>query len=85
MNFNARLKRLEQRREAATKQPFRLIIRPVFGPTNLENSTCKRTLAPDGSLMEIVRLDGDGADLSDDELERFIASAPIHMPSGHNR
>ena len=85
MNFNARLKRLEQRREAATKEPFRLIIRPVFGPTNLANSTCTRTLAPDGSLMEIVHLDGNGADLSDDELERFIASTPIQTPTGYNR
>ncbi|SRR5258708_26788954 len=46
MNFRARLKKLERRREAGTGQAFRLVVRPVIGPTDLAKSTCQRTLCP---------------------------------------
>ena len=74
MNFRARLKKLEQRREAATGETFRLVVRPVVGPTDLAKSSCKRTLCADGSRWEIVHLNGNGSDLSEGELERFIAT-----------
>jgi hypothetical protein len=77
MNFRARLNKLEQRREAATGETFRLLVRPVVGPTDLTESTCKRTLCADGSLWEIVHLNGSGSDLSEGELKRFIASFPL--------
>ena len=77
MNFRARLNELEQRREAATGETFRLVVRPVVWPTDLAKSTCKRTLCADGSLWEIVHLNGSSSDLSDGELERFIATFPI--------
>jgi hypothetical protein len=77
MNFRARLKKLERRRETGTGQAFRLVVRPVIGPTDLAKSTCQRTLCPDGSLMEVVNLNGNGSGVSEEELDRFIASFPI--------
>jgi hypothetical protein len=38
---------------------------------------CRRMLGADGSLSEIVRLDGTRAGLSDTDFERFIESFPI--------
>ena len=74
---NSRLKKLERRREAGTGQALRLVVRTIIGPTDLAKSTCQRTLCPDGSLLEIVHLNGNGSDLSEEELDRFIASFPI--------
>jgi len=42
-----------------------------------ETSTWRRTLSANGSLFEIVRLDGTRDSLSDADFERFIASSPI--------
>jgi hypothetical protein len=64
MNFRARLKKLERRRETGTGKALRLVVRPVIGPTDLAKSTCQRNLCPDGSLLEIVHLNGNGNDLS---------------------
>jgi hypothetical protein len=47
------------------------------GACALANSTCKRTLGANGSLTEIVELDGSGEHLTDEDLEKFIASFPI--------
>ena len=77
MNFRTRLKKLERRREAGTGETFRLLVRSVVGQTDLAKSRCKRTLCAGGSLWEIVHLNGSGTDLSEGELERFIASFPI--------
>ena len=49
---------------------------------NLATSTCRRKLGADGSLCEIVRLDGMRAGLSDADFEGFIASFPIERPHG---
>jgi hypothetical protein len=46
-------------------------------PLNLENSTCDRQIWPDGSLFEIVMLDGPIEELTEEELEAFIARYPI--------
>jgi hypothetical protein len=47
---------------------------------NFERATCKRTLCPDGTLWEVVRLDKigeDGEQPTDAELNTWIASFPI--------
>jgi hypothetical protein len=46
-------------------------------PLNLANSTCKRTLGADGLLTEIVDLDGSDTDLTDEDLEEFVASFQV--------
>ena len=56
-----------------------------YGPkTSLETARCKRTLAPDGSVMELVELFGSnqGPDsITDEELDRWVASFPIEVPT----
>jgi hypothetical protein len=44
---------------------------------SLETSTRRRTLSADGTLFEIVRLDGTREGLSDADLKRFIERFPI--------
>jgi hypothetical protein len=36
-------------------------------------------------VTEVVELDGDGTDLSEEELERFIATFPIHSTNHGSR
>ncbi len=38
-----------------------------------------RTLTASGSLTEVVRLAGNRAGLSDEELEKFVQSFPVEM------
>ena len=76
-NLKRRLNALEQRRQTSP-EPFRLIIGTVCGPTDLAKATCSRTMAPDGTLLEVVDLHGGcGTELSKEELNRFIESFPI--------
>lgn len=47
---------------------------------SFEKATCRRSLCPDGTLFEVVRLDKiyeDGDQPTDEELNRWIASFPI--------
>ena len=46
---------------------------------SLETSTCRRRLGADGSLSEIVKLNGSRESLSDADFERFIESSPIEV------
>jgi hypothetical protein len=76
VNFRARLKALEQRR-SASNQRMRVVASTNGVPLNLANSTCRRTLAPNGLLTEIVMLDGSDRCLTNEDLERFIAGFPV--------
>jgi hypothetical protein len=46
-------------------------------PLNLENSTCDRQIWPDGSLFELIMLDGRLEDLTEAQLQDFIDRHPI--------
>jgi hypothetical protein len=48
-----------------------------LGPLDLEKSKCTRTLCGDGTLMEIVTIHGKWYQLSDDDMERWIATHPV--------
>jgi hypothetical protein len=76
MNLKSRLKTLEKRRQASNDR-IRVVISVIDRPANLANSKCRRTLAPNGLLTEVVELDGSSADLTDEDLERFIAGFPV--------
>src|SRR5581483_2536740 len=69
-----RLSALEQQRRKAVKEPIRVIFQSVCGEPNLANSYFKRTLHPDGTLVETVFLDGA---MNDADMEALIASLPI--------
>jgi hypothetical protein len=47
---------------------------------SFEKATCRRTLCPDGTLFEVVRLDKigeNGEQPTEEELNRWIARLPI--------
>jgi len=80
VNLKARLQKLERHHTEAQRGRFRIIVSRAGKPFDLATATCTRTLMPDGSLMEIVNVNGSGHDLSDEELERFIQSHPVEGP-----
>jgi hypothetical protein len=56
---------------------------PWRGPANLATSTRQRTLHAGYGPTELVKLDGDENSISNEHLEKFIASFPIqHYPAG---
>jgi hypothetical protein len=78
LRLRGRLNRLE-RILVPSKGPrtrFRLVMSAVCGDLNLVTSTCERRLA-NGVLTEVVHLDGDRSELSNEQLERFIESFPV--------
>ena len=56
---------------------LRIVVCRMDRPLSLETSRCRRTLTADGSLTEVVRLDGIRGGLTDDELEKFVQSFPV--------
>ena len=46
-------------------------------PLNLEESRCFRSSCPDGTIIEVVELAGNDAELSESQLEEFILRHPI--------
>ena len=80
-----RVGRLEDRFQTQlsgrSKSSLRIIVtRAGSEPANLATSTCTRYVR-DGVLTEVVDLDGARGSISDEELEKFIASFPIHSAS----
>ena len=77
MNLKARLHKLERQRSQVSQEPFRVIVTRAGKPSDLSKATCRRTLWPDGRLMEVVNLHGSSDGLSEEDLEKFIQSHPI--------
>ncbi|MGA2186400.1 MAG: hypothetical protein ABSH47_25575 [Bryobacteraceae bacterium] len=81
-----RLARLEDQfvpPDQKARKCFRLIVCRYGAKTSLENATCKRTLCPDGTVMELVELNGsyEGShSVTAEELDRWVASFPIEVP-----
>ena len=70
--------RYETQLSGEPKVALRILISlPWKGPPNLATSSCTRTLNTAGGLIETVKLDGDDAGISEEELEKFIASFPV--------
>jgi hypothetical protein len=58
-----RIRRLEGQFVPADRKPrqtLRIVVRTRDRTPSLENATCTRTLCPNGTLMEVVRLDESG-------------------------
>jgi hypothetical protein len=81
VNLRRRVGRLEAQTRAAQKKPLTVVVSKVWKPLNLATSTCKRTLYPSGTLINMVDLDGSRDGLSDEDLYRFIAKFPIETPT----
>jgi hypothetical protein len=61
---------------------LRLVVCDMDRSVNLEGSSCSRTLCPNGTLLEVVDLDGADADLCGEGLEQFVAEFPITILGG---
>jgi hypothetical protein len=73
---------IESRAAARTQllceqQRIRVIFHVLDEPLKLQTSTCERLIWPDGSLVEIVFLDGRYTDLTAQELDSFICQHPV--------
>lgn len=80
-----RLCRLEDRFAPRDKPRDRVrVVVSGIGPEEcLQNATCERTLCANGSLVEVVRLNGSVDGLTDEDLDKFVESFPIEPVGGH--
>ncbi len=79
-----RLCRLEDRFAPPDKPRDRVrVVVSAIGPEEgLQNATCQRTLCANGSLVEVVRLNGSADGLTDEDLDRFVESFSIEPVGG---
>ena len=63
-NLNRRLRKAEQALAPKDNEPFRVIITLPWKKLDLTRSTCSRYRCDDGTLTEVLRLDGDAEDIS---------------------
>jgi hypothetical protein len=56
---------------------LRLVVCAMDHDLRLDTSTCTRTLCSNGTLMEVVHLDGIRGELSDGELDQFVSGFPV--------
>ena len=81
MTLERRIERLENLTlDAQSPAVMRVMISACGRPLNLAGSTCDRTLGPDGSIIEIVHLDGRRGTISNAELDQFVSSFPLKRP-----
>jgi len=76
VSIRSRLKALEQRQQE-TLNTFRVVVRCVYGPPDLAKYTCKRTICPNGQILEYVHLEGGREGLSDEALDAWVQTFPI--------
>ena len=63
------------------RRHLRLMVCMAGSKPSLGDATCKRTVCPDGTLLEMVRLnnhDEGPAELTGEELDRWVESFPVH-------
>ena len=77
-----RIARLEERFAPTTQDPVKKIQRVLIsrvdgGVPDLSKSSAKRTLCPDGMLLEVVHLDGSSALLDREKLQEWLLGIPV--------
>jgi len=78
MTLERRTERLESLTlDAQSPAVMRVVISACGRPLNLAGSTCDRTLGSDGSIIEIVHLDGRRDAISNVELDQFVSRFPL--------
>jgi hypothetical protein len=81
MTLERRIERLERlTSDAQGPAVMRVVISACGRPLNLAGSTCDRTLGLDGSIVEIVHLDGRRDAISNVELDQFVSRFPLKCP-----
>jgi hypothetical protein len=53
-------------------------------PLSLEKSRCFRNECPDGTILEVLEIDGNAAELSEVQLEEFVLGHPISYEGERN-
>ncbi len=82
MTLERRIERLESLTlEVQSPAVMRVVISACGRPLNLAGSTCDRTLGSDGSIVEIVYLDGQRGAISNAELDQFVSGFPLKGPA----
>ena len=76
-----RVQRLENHYKPS-RQPlrrFRVVVHRMDRKEGIHGATCRRSLGPDGTVMEIIRMDRSwsGSDFTEEEFEAWIESCPI--------
>jgi hypothetical protein len=66
------------------RKNIQIIVYGMDQPLNLETSTCKRQIWPDGTLFNLIELDGRMSDLTDEQLKTFVEKYPIVDNRGRN-
>jgi len=80
-----RVGQLEERSGVDRGKPrktLRIVVSRLDCTPSLENAECSRKLWPDGTLLEMVRLDHSFAGregLSEEALDRFVESFPVRL------
>jgi hypothetical protein len=64
------------------RERLRLIVAAMDHDLSLATSTCSRTLCTDGTLLELINLDGIRGDLSDEALDRFVSGFLVKSCKG---
>ena len=80
MRFNARVKALERPiRQARLHEDEvqRVVFQSLIGELNLATSTCMRIREKDGSLFELLHLDGNASHLTEEQMQAFVDQFPI--------
>ena len=81
MTLERRIECLESLRlDTQSLAVMRVVISACSRPLNLAGSTCDRRLGSDGSIVEIVRLDGRRGAISNAELDQFVSRFPLKGP-----
>src|SRR6266849_1390652 len=66
------------------RETLRVVVGYDSAPTYLETSKCHCRIDQSGLLIEVVELDGSSDDVTDEDLDQFIATSPVEMAS-HGR
>ena len=64
------------------RERLRVIVAAMDHDLSLATSTCSRTLCADGTLLELVNLDGIRGDLTDEALDEFVSRFPVTALEG---
>ena len=87
-----RLHRLEDQfgpADGKARDCFRLVVQPAgLRNPGLAGATCRRTLCPNGTVLESVefRTSSNGPELTQEELDKWVASFPVESaPTRENR
>jgi len=81
--LTSRVRRLEATWNVSQEPPrvFRVVVSNVAKQIDWSTSTCTRRMGVNGSLLELVMLDGNCRELPDAELDQFVERFPI-QPGG---